>query len=343
MEGTTPDISLPNQDDVTRPNFDAAALPRLETPVLAVVIPCYNEEAALPPMLARLLPILDRLVADGLIAAESYIACVDDGSRDATWQGITEARERTGGRVKGLKLSRNFGHQNALIAGLFSFDYTAAVSIDADGQDPPELIAEMVAKYVREGCDIVYGVRDDRSSDSFGKRTNAQLYYRLMQAMKVEIVYNHADFRLLSRRVVQALAECGDYHLFLRGLIPFLGYQSAAVYYARAERSVGESKYPLHKQLALAWNGITAFSTLPLALITICGLLVFLAAAIALIALGIAHLAGHAAPLWAPLIAAQYLVIGLNILFLGVVGQYVGRIYQEVKRRPRFLVDQRLL
>ncbi|HEX2950653.1 MAG TPA: glycosyltransferase family 2 protein [Armatimonadota bacterium] len=310
-------------------------------PVLAIIMPCFNEQEALTNSLNRILEIRDHLLEKGSIDPSSYLACVDDGSCDATWNVISAYAEKTSGVVKGLKLSRNFGHQNALIAGLLTFAFDVAVTIDADLQDPPEVIRDMVAKY-NEGFDIVYGVRDDRSSDTFMKRTTAQMYYRFMQALRVDLVYNHADFRLLSRRVVQALSEFGEYHLFLRGIIPYLGFQSTVVNYARAKRMEGISKYPLWKMAMFAWDGITSHSTVPLTFVLICGLLVFLISFISLLAILAMRLAGRSIPAGVLDGLLGYLVTGINLLCLGLVGQYVGRIYQEVKRRPRFIIEQRL-
>jgi len=315
---------------------------RSRIPVLVIVIPCFNEQEALPDTLDKILALRSRLLVEGAIAPASYIACIVDGSSDATWDIISGYYEKTDRAVRGLKLSRNFGHQNALIAGLHSFDFDAAITIDADQQDPPEVIAEMVAKYVHEGYDIVYGVRNDRASDSFLKRTTAQLYYQCLRAMRVNLVYNHADFRLLSRRVVEALSEFGEYHLFLRGVIPYIGFHSTVVYYARAKRVDGISKYPLRKMLAFAWDGITSLSTVPLAIVTACGLVLFLVSLVLLLATAGMRLAGRAVSGELMLELAEYLVTGVNLLCLGIIGQYVGRIYQEVKKRPRFIVEQRL-
>jgi len=336
MSSVTPGSHTPQAEP-------AAGAPGVRAPVLAIVIPCFNEQEALPGTLDTILAVRSRLLAEGAIVPASYIACVDDGSRDGTWRLITDYHEQTDGVVKGLKLSRNFGHQNALIAGLHSFHFDAAITIDADQQDPPEIIPAMVEQYAQEGYDIVYGARNDRTSDPFLKRATAQLYYRLLQAMHINLIYNHADFRLLSRRVVEELAKCGEYHLFLRGVIPYLGFQSTVVYYARAKRAGGTTKYPLRKMLAFAWDGITSLSTVPLAVITMCGGLVILASLVLLATALVARLTGRAGTGGLVLASVDYLITGINLLCLGIIGQYVGRIYQEVKKRPRFIVEQRLL
>jgi len=309
-------------------------------PVLAVVIPCYNEQEALPATFESILTIITRLIREEMISPTSYIACVDDGSTDASWGIIDRYSALTASMVTGIKLSRNFGHQNALIAGMCCLNFDVVITIDADLQDPPEIMEAMLQRYIDDGFDIIYGARNNRSSDSFFKRATAQIYYRMMQALQVKLVYNHADFRLLSRRVVRTLTEFKEYHLFLRGIIPYIGYASTVVYYERAGRKSGITKYPLRKMLAFAWDGITSFSAFPLSIITACGFLVFI------VSLGLtcwafsAKLVGKAIPGWASIVIAQYLINGLSILFTGIIGQYVGRIYLEVKERPRFIIEQ---
>ncbi len=335
-------VSIPGPELSEDPLPATAALPRLTLPVIAVIVPCFNEEQVLPITLERLLTTLRRLVAEGLVAPASYLACVDDGSTDATWEIITRGFTTARGQVKGIKLTRNFGHQNALVAGLHGLAYDAAITIDADLQDPPEVMAEMVARFA-EGFDIVYGVRNDRATDTLFKKTTAEWYYRLLASLHVRLVYNHADYRLLSRRVVEALSSFKEHHLFLRGLIPYIGYPSTEVYYARAPRQAGSTKYPLRKMLAFAWDGLISFSLLPLTVITVAGALIMVAAFILLIWLLTRRLAGSAMPDWYVLLVAQGLLNGLCIFSIGILGQYVGRIYQEVRERPRFVIEKRLL
>ena len=335
---TSPAVENQSREDASS-NASSKPCP---LPVIAIVIPCYNEQNALPNTLDAILAILDRLSDEKRISRSSYIACVDDGSRDSTWDIISKRCSDTNGRVKGLRLTHNFGHQNALIAGLMSFEYDAAITIDADRQDPPEVIADMVSKYA-EGYDIVYGVRSNRSSDSYFKRKPAQLYYQVMQAMHVNIVYDHADFRLLSRRVIDKLSEFGEYHLFMRGIIPYIGYTSSMVYYNRTKRLEGVSHYPLRKQMALAWDGITSFSTYPLTLISSFGAGVVVIGFALLVSAAVVHIIGRVLPGWYIPLTVQLLLSGINFVFLGIMGQYVGRIYQEVKKRPRFIVETKLL
>ena len=306
---------------------------------LTIVVPCYNEEAVLAETTRRLMSLLDELIARGRIAADSGILFVDDGSRDSTWS-LIESFSRDHDLVGGLKLSRNRGHQTALIAGLFAADGDAVISVDADLQDDLAAIEEMLDEY-EKGVDIVYGVRRKRNSDSVFKRFTAEGYYRLLQALGVEIVFNHADYRLLSRRAIESLEQYGESDLFLRGLIPQLGYRSSLVYYDRLERFAGESKYPLHKMLAFAWQGVTSFSAAPLRSITAIGLLLSIASfAVAAWALVTRLFTDSAVPGWASTVVPMYFLGGIQLLCTGIIGEYLAKIYLETKHRPRFFVEK---
>lgn len=308
---------------------------------LAIVVPCYNEEEVFPTTVARLLALLDGLQARGAVTPDSFLLFVDDGSRDRTWALIEEhtARDR---RVHGLKLSRNCGHQNALLAGLALADADALVSIDADLQDDPEVITAMVAKY-HEGCEVVYGVRNSRASDSAFKRVTARGYYRTMQLFGVEIVYDHADFRLLSKRVVAHLQEYAEVNMFLRAVIPLLGFRSDIVYYERAPRFAGISKYPLRKMLAFAITGVTSFSVAPLRFITLLGFLTFMFSFVMVFWVLYGKLMhGNVIPGWASSVIPIYFLGGAQLLSIGVLGEYVAKIYLESKRRPRYIVEKQV-
>jgi glycosyltransferase involved in cell wall biosynthesis len=308
-------------------------------PAIAVVVPCYNEQAALPHTSARLIQLVDELVAAGLAASGSAIYFVDDGSRDRTWNVIAEIAARNP-RCHGIKLSRNCGHQNALLSGLLTVPGDALISIDADLQDDVAAMKQMVAAY-RAGAEIVYGVRSGRQSDSRFKRLTAEGYYRFAAAMGVRLVANHADYRLLSRRAVETLKEFKERNLFLRGLIPQLGFNSAIVYYERHERVAGESKYPLGRMLAFAFDGITSFSAIPLKLITLLGSLVAAGSfLIALWALWVRTFNPAAVPGWASTVVPLYFLGGIQLLSTGIIGQYLAKTYIETKARPRFTIDE---
>jgi glycosyltransferase involved in cell wall biosynthesis len=305
---------------------------------LAIVVPCYNEQEVLPETARRLLGVLDRLAADGLASPTSRIYFVDDGSRDRTW-GLIEELARAHPRIGGIKLSRNRGHQNALVAGLFTAEGDAIVSIDADLQDDVEVIREMVERY-HEGCDIVYGVRPDRSVDGL-MRFPAKLHYRLLRLMGAEVVLDHADFRLMSRRAIEALREYREVNLYLRGIVPMLGFKTATVAYKRGERFAGESKYSLRKLASLAFQGITSFSAAPLRLITALGLLVCAGSfALVIWALSIRLFTDQVVPGWASTVVPIYFLGGVQLLCIGVIGEYLAKIYLEVKGRPRFVIER---
>jgi len=306
---------------------------------LSIVVPCYNEEEVLPETVKRLAELLERLSSQGRIAADSHALLVDDGSKDRTWALIEEFSAQSKW-IRGIKLSRNRGHQNALLAGLFHADGDAMVSVDADLQDDLEAIAQMVDAHLA-GMDVVYGVRRRRETDTVFKRASAEGYYKLLARMGVEIVFNHADYRLLSRRAVSALREYGESNFFLRGIIPQLGFPSATVYYDRAERFAGESKYPLSKMLAFAWQGITSFSAAPLRMITGLGLLISLGSfAISAWALWVKLFSEHAVPGWASTVVPIYLLGGVQLLCVGIIGEYLAKIYLETKQRPRYFIEK---
>ena len=306
---------------------------------LLIVVPCYNEEAVLPETNHRLSALIQRLEKEERIA-EGHILYVDDGSRDRTWA-LVESFASEGFPVRGLKLAHNVGHQHALWAGL---EYAAshadiAISIDADLQDDVEVIPQMV-DYYHQGIDIVYGVRKERRTDTFFKKHTALAFYRLMKEMGGEIVYNHADFRLMSRRTMQALMQYPERNLFLRGMVCSLGFPSAMVYYDRQKRMAGESKYPFKKMLSFAIDGITSFSVRPLRYIVLIGLLMILITLVAIIYGIISYAKGDTIPGWTSLLVSTWFIGGVVITSVGIIGEYVGKIYTEVKRRPLYLVEQ---
>ena len=311
----------------------------MSNPILYIVVPCYNEEEVLHETNRRLAALLDSLVKDNMIGA-GRILYVDDGSRDHTWQ-LVEEFAAAGSPVKGLKLAHNVGHQQALWAGLeyAAMHADAVVSIDADLQDNVESIHEMV-DYFNKGIDIVYGVRHERRTDSFFKKTTAQLFYRLISNLGGEIVYNHADFRLMSRRAVEALMSYPERNLFLRGMVCSMGYSSAVVYYDREKRFAGESKYPFSKMLSFAVDGITSFSVRPLRYIVLLGLLFILISIVAIIYGFLSYLEGDTIPGWTSLLVSIWFIGGMVTTAIGIIGEYVGKIYKEVKRRPRYFVEK---
>lgn len=313
--------------------------PALPLPRLTIVVPCYDEEEALPETALRLTGLLDRLRKNARIAVNSRIVFVDDGSHDRTWQ-LVEKLSREDGRIGGIKLSRNRGHQNALLAGLFTADGDVLVSVDADLQDDIEIIEDMLNQHA-QGAHVVYGVRDNRASDGVFKRASAQGFYRVIRALGVESVYNHADFRLLSRTAVDALKDFGEVNLFLRGIVPLIGFRSSVVYYARAERVAGVSKYPLRKMLGLALDAVTSFSVVPLRMISALGFVVFLfSAGMGVWTLWVRLFTDRAVPGWTSTLLPIYLLGGLQILCVGILGEYLGKVYQETKRRPRYIIEK---
>lgn len=309
---------------------------------LAIVVPCYNEQEVLPDTVKKLTVLMNELTSAVKVSKDSFIMFVDDGSRDDTWQLISKYASEYD-NVQGLKLAGNVGHQNALLAGLMTVrtEVDAAISIDADLQDDIAVISEMTDKY-NEGFDIVYGVRSARKTDTFFKRFTAEGFYKLMKAMGAKSVYNHADFRLMSSRALEGLAQFKERNLFLRGIVPTIGYKSDCVYYERKERTAGESKYPLKKMLAFAFDGITSFSIKPMSFIMGAGVfLIICAIAFAVYAFH-SYITGNVVSGWTSIVLSLWFIGGLVLFSIGVVGQYVGKIYIEVKERPRYIVEERV-
>ena len=309
--------------------------------VLSIVVPCYNEEPVLQETLSRLMRLRSRLVDERKISSRSEILFVDDGSCDQTWP-LIQQWAKQGQPVTGVKLGRNCGHQNALLAGLSSARGEAVVTIDADLQDDETAIERMVDAF-RDGSEIVYGVRSQRECDTWFKRVTAHGFYRLMSILGVQTVFDHADFRLLSQRAIRHLDQFGEVNLFLRGVVPLLGLPSTIVTYDRRPRLAGESKYPLHKMLEFALNGITSFSVAPLRAITLVGFALSLAClSLACWALVVKFTSVDAVPGWASTILPIYFLGGIQLFCAGLVGEYIGKIYMESKKRPRFLIEQEL-
>ena len=310
-------------------------------PVLYIVIPCYNEQEVLPITAPQFLAKIRQLTAEGKIAEESRVLFVNDGSKDRTWEIISELA-RSDGHYLGISQSRNRGHQNAVLAGLMEArdrcDIT--ISIDCDGQDDINAMDAMVDEYL-SGSEVVYGVRESRETDTFFKRTTAQGFYKFLSAMGAEVVYNHADYRLISARVLKEFAKFEEVNLFLRGLVPLVGFKSSSVYYKRAERLAGESHYPLRKMLALAIDGITSLSVKPLHLITGFGVFVALLSFIGVLWALIAALSGNTVAGWASTTCIVCFVSGVQLICLGILGEYIGKIYMEVKHRPRYIISER--
>lgn len=306
---------------------------------LGIVIPCYNEEEVLPETSRRLLSLVDRLVSVGKIDADSKIFFVDDGSTDRTWALIDELAA-TSRRIAGIKLSRNRGHQNALIAGLFTAQGDALVSIDADLQDDIDAIEEMVDR-LRSGAEIVYGVRKRRETDTAFKRITAGVFYRLMTLLGAESVHNHADYRLMSRRAIECLRQFEEVNLFLRGIVPLIGFRSEIVYYRRTRRFAGESKYPMRRMIALALDAITSFSVVPLRMITFAGFIIFLGSMlVTLWVLWVRFFTDAAVPGWTSVVLPMYFLGGIQIFCIGMLGEYLGKTYAEVKSRPRYFIEK---
>lgn len=306
---------------------------------LGIVVPCYNEEEVLKISSEALRAVLDDLVAKKKISDDSFVLFVNDGSKDKTWELICE-EHKAHKQIKGLNLAKNVGHQYALTAGLMTAKdmCDVTVSIDADLQDDTTVIEEMIDKF-HEGCDIVYGVRNSRKKDTFFKRTTAQGYYKLMNSMGVKTIYNHADFRLMSKRSLEAFSEYKETNLFLRGMVPLLGYKTDSVYYERKERVAGESKYPLKKMLALAFEGISSFSTKPIDMITIMGFVIVLISVLMALYAFVSYFMGDVEAGWTSLILSIWFLGGVQLLSIGLIGKYIGKIYTEVKHRPRYNVE----
>ena len=310
--------------------------------VLYIVIPCYNEEEVLCETAKRLTDKLHRMISDQVVSDQSRMVFVDDGSKDRTWELIRELHE-SNPLVLGIKSSRNRGHQNTLLAGLFTVkdDCDMAVSMDADLQDDIEVLDQFVKKY-EEGCEIVYGVRSARKTDTFFKKFTAESFYKLMSHMGVDIVYNHADYRLMSKRAIEELENYKEVNLFLRGIVPMIGFKSGIVEYERHERFAGKSKYPLKKMLAFAMDGITSLSIKPIRFITALGVTLFLVSIVLLVYYIIGYFAGNTIEGWATLVVSIWGIGGLELLAIGVIGEYIGKIYLETKGRPRYIVEEYL-
>ena len=309
---------------------------------LMIVVPCYNEEQVLPETAKRLTQKMKALVDGGQCGADSRVLLVDDGSKDKTWE-IIEALHQENPMFEGLKLSRNRGHQNALLAGLMTArkHCDVSISMDADLQDDINALDGFLAEY-QKGCDVVYGVRKKRQTDTFFKRRTALLFYRLMKGLGVDIMYNHADYRLMSRRALEGLASFREVNLFLRGLAPLVGYQTGVVYYDRSERFAGESKYPFKKMLAFAIDGITSFSVKPLRLITTLGVVILIISLLMLLYTLISWIWGKTVIGWTSTLASIWMIGGIQLFCLGVIGEYIGKIYNETKHRPRFIIERYL-
>lgn len=309
---------------------------------LYLVIPCYNEEEVLPETSKRLTAKLGAMIEMGFISQDSKIVFVNDGSKDRTWQLIRQYHEENP-MIQGINLSRNKGHQNALLAGLMTVkEYCdMAISMDADLQDDVDAIDQFVEKYY-EGCEVVYGVRSERKTDSFFKRASAQSFYKLMLHMGVEIVYNHADYRLMSRRALDEMEGFKEVNLFLRGIVPLIGFQSGVVTYERHERFAGESKYPLKKMLNFAFDGITSFSVKPIRMVTTLGIIIFAISILMLIYFLITWCIGWTVPGWTSIVVSVWAIGGLQLLAIGIIGEYIGKIYMETKARPKFIVQEYL-
>ena len=311
------------------------------TPILYLVIPCYNEEQVLPLTSGKFKAKLEELIDAGKISSDSRVMFINDGSKDTTWDILTSLCEEDK-KYAAISLAHNRGHQNALIAGLMEAKKYAdiTISMDCDGQDDINAITQMVDEYAK-GNEIVFGVRNDRSTDSWFKRTTAQSYYKFLRGMGVDIIPDHADYRLMSSRVLNALEGYGEVNLFLRGIIPQLGFKQSVVYYSRAEREAGTTHYPLSKMMSLAIDGVTSFSIRPLRLITVLGIIVALLSFIGIIYVLVSVISGYYVDGWASTTCILCFVSGIQMISLGVIGEYIGRIYLETKQRPRYFVAER--
>lgn len=309
---------------------------------LYMVIPCYNEQEVLHETARQLKEKMESLKSRNMISDKSRIVFVNDGSKDNTWS-IIEELHQSDSIFRGIKLSRNKGHQNALMAGLMTVknECDAAISLDADLQDDINAIDAMVEKF-SEGCDIVYGVRSARKTDTFFKKFTAESFYKIMEKMGVEVTYNHADYRLMSRRALDALEQFKEVNLFLRGIVPMIGYKTDCVYYERKERFAGESKYPLKKMIAFAMEGITSLSVKPIGMITALGVGIFTISIIMLIYFLVRHFMGQTVEGWTSLAVSVWAIGGLQLLAIGIIGEYIGKIYLETKARPKFIIEKYL-
>lgn len=313
---------------------------RVEKPFLTVVVPCYNEEEVLSESVTQLTNIIEKLVMNGSISDKSQIMFVDDGSKDRTWE-LIQQYSVSNGHVSGLKLSRNYGHQGALLAGLTEAHLYSdcVVSIDADLQDDVNAIIEFIEKY-HEGYDVVYGVRDKRDTDTYFKRNSALAFYRIMGKLGVNMVPNHADYRLLSKRALTEFLRYKEENMFIRGIVPLLGFKSTRVFYNRNERFAGESKYPLKKMVLFAVDGITSFSVAPIRLLLVLGSIIFMIGVVMGIYALVQKFIGAVVPGWTSLIVSLWLIGGIQLIGIGVLGEYIGKIFKQVKERPRFTIEE---
>lgn len=313
-----------------------------EQPILYLVIPCYNEEEVLPETSKQLAVKMNKLIKQQIISKKSRVMFVDDGSKDATWS-IIEKLHNENNCFTGIRLSRNRGHQNALLAGLMTAKEHAdvVISMDADLQDDINIIEEMIEKY-RKGAEIVYGVRSSRKKDSWFKRATAEGFYKFMKLMGVDVVFNHADYRLTTKLILDELSRYQEVNLFLRGVFPLIGFKTEIVYYERNERFAGESKYPLKKMLSFAWDGISSFSVKPLRIIAVLGFLITLFSGIVLLYSLIVNMLGNTVQGWTFITCSIWLMGGMQTLFLGIIGEYIGKIYSETKARPRYCISKNL-
>ncbi len=312
----------------------------IKTPILSIVLPCYNEQEILDTTAEKLSELVQDLKERSIICQSSYIVLVNDGSSDKTWEIISKLSEKNE-YIRGIKLSRNFGHQNALLAGL-EYAYTksdCAITIDADLQDDISVIEDMIDAF-KEGNHIVYGVRKERNTDKFFKKQTALSFYRIMKILGVEIVYNHADYRLASQEVIKQLFRFEEVNLFLRGLFPLIGFKQKNVYYNRLERTAGETKYPLSKMLAFAFEGITSFSIKPLRIVTQLGLLTFIISIFLSLYSLYSYIYLETVPGWTSITLPIYFISGIQLLSMGILGEYIGKLYKETKKRPRYIVEQ---
>lgn len=309
-----------------------------KTAKLAIIVPCFNEEEILSSSIKTLTSLLQKLQKDNLINEKSEIVLVNDGSKDHTWTLIEKAHKKSP-LIKGISLSRNFGHQEALLAGLYNTSADIYITIDADLQDDPSVIKQMVERYY-EGSEIVYGVRNRRDTDSFFKRNTALMFYKLMKLLGVELVANHADFRLLSHRAVTAMEQFKEKNLFLRAIVPLIGFKSSNVYYDRQKRTAGTTKYPLKKMILFACRGISNFSAVPLHLITLSGIVISVLSFFLMLWTIIAYCNGSAIVGWTSLMTALTFFSGITILFMGIIGEYIASIFVEVKNRPTYIIDK---
>jgi len=312
-------------------------------PVLYIVVPCYNEEDVLKETSSRLLSKINSMIKNQAISDNSAIVFVDDGSFDNTWD-IIKSLNKGNSHIYGLQLSTNRGHQNALLAGLLEFknNCDCIISMDADLQDDIEAIDDFIIKF-KEGYEVIYGVRNSRKKDSFFKKHTALFFYKLMKTLGVDIKYNHADYRLLSKRAINSLSEFKEVNLFLRGIVPIIGFNSTDVFYERKSRFAGESKYPLKKMLKFAWEGITSFSVVPLKLVSAAGFIISGFSLLAMIYVFASKIFGDAVSGWSSLLISIWFLGGVQLIAVGVLGEYIGKIYQETKQRPKYFIKEKLM